>query len=294
MGGSANRVVDSEMRGQLENNCAKNGAATPAIDLVVNVFERTYRRVLAPGWFNALIASQCRSFAQRIVLINNVDDFAAAGRAAESRRAAGEIDACYFVHDQLPAALARAGLAVRDLGRIPHYTDWALVAVTLPGNPWLLHWDADAELVTPGDWVTPAIALMERDARIAVANPSWREDWDERDSREFVGDFALGGGFSDQVFLVRRAEFARPIYGHWSLASWRYPLTHVARIFEARVDAYLRAKQRLRATHRRCVYRHETLLAATGAVGVPRGGRERLAKLRRRLAIHWLRWRDGE
>ncbi|MFN0058773.1 MAG: hypothetical protein ACKVX7_09990 [Planctomycetota bacterium] len=267
---------------------------TPAIDLVVNVFERTYRRVLAPGWFDTLIAAQCRSFAQRVVLINNVDDVAAAGRSAETRRRAGEIDAYYFVRDQLPAALAGVGLSTRDLGRIPHYTDWAVVAVAMPGNPWLVHWDAEAALVAPSDWVTPSIELMERDPRVAVANPSWRADWDERDGREFVGDFALGGGFSDQVFLVRREEFARPIYGHWSLASWRYPLTHVARIFEARVDAYLRATQRLRATHLRCIYRHESRPAATASLGVPRSGRERLAKIRRRLAIHWLRWRNGD
>ena len=226
------------------------------IDLVVNTFERTYRATLAPGVFPRIEADNRRLFARRVALINNVADAADARARADALVARGEIDAFVFVTDRLESALLTCGLTLAELGRIPHYSDCALVAVTLEGSPFLLYWDAEVRLDRPFDWADPAVELMEADRRVFVANPtSWRGEV-EWSTFDHTGAFALSYGFSDAVFLGRRADFARPIYRDRCLISLRYPLSHIAADFEQRVDAHMRRHRRLRATHTGVVYRH--------------------------------------
>jgi len=226
------------------------------IDLVVNSFERTYRQTLAPGVFPGIEVENGRAFARRIALINNVNDAGDARVRAEALLSRGEIDAYIFVADRLERALQLCGLTPAELGRISHYSDCALVAVTLGGAPWLLYWDAEVHLERRYNWVDPAAEFMDEDRRVFAANPvSWRGEvnWSTLDHK---GPFALGYGFSDAVFLGRRSEFARPIYRERCLISLRYPLSHVAADFEQRVDSYMRRHRRLRATHTGVIYHH--------------------------------------
>jgi hypothetical protein len=263
----------------------------PEVDLVVNCFERTYRDVLDGDLLAQIAAANRFAFASRTVLVNNVDDHGDAQRRAQSAMARGAIDRFVFVADRLDDALARTGLTRADLGPVPYFTDWALVAVTLDGPDWMVHWDADARLEDPVEWITSAIALMERDPRVLVANPNWQVANLREFTFETVGDFALGHGFSDQVFLGRRSELGRPIYSSRSLSLLRYPVAHLADIFEARVDAHLRAAGRLRATHRTARYIHDVEM---GTSWPAQSLRERLLAARNHLVIQVLRrlpWR---
>lgn len=263
----------------------------PDVDLVVNCFERTYRAVLGGESLSEIAAENRFAFASRTALINNVEDRADAERLAQAAVARGAIDRFVFVADRLDEALSRTGIAPADLGPVPYFTDWALVAVTLEGPDWMLHWDADARLEQPADWITPAIELMERDPRILVANPNWEFPNLHEFTFETVGDFALGHGFSDQVFLGRRSELGRPIYASRSLSLLRYPVAHLAHIFEARVDAHLRAAGRLRATHRGARYIHGVEM---GTSWPAQSLRERALAARNRAVIKGLRrmpWR---
>ena len=153
--------------------------------------------------------------------------------------------------------------------------------MTLTGPPWVLHWDADVRLREPIDWVTPALVRADVDARIAVANPqSWFPGLAEREALAVSGGLAVGYGFSDQVFLARREDLARPIYRKTAPAAWRGPLSHVAPIFEQRVDAWMRRTGRLRCTVLAATYEHDAEFGA----GYPDGGlrgRARGAVLRR-------------
>lgn len=228
----------------------------PDVELLVNTFERTYRRVLAPGFFDEIEQQNQFRFARRVALIANVDDRGAAAALARQRVEAGEIDAVAWVDEQLPRALELTGLSARDLGDVPFFSDWALVAVTLPGCDWLLHWDADVRLERHGDWVTPSLSLMEGDERLAVANPNWEAPTVHAEGIETRGPFVIGRGFSDQLFLVRRSEFGRAIYSQRCVARLRYPVAHLGHIFEARVDAYMRHNGRLRATYADVRYLH--------------------------------------
>lgn len=255
-------------------------AGTPEVDLVMNCYERTYRDVLAPGVVARVCDQNRFRFAQRTVLVNNVDDADDARERGRRLIEAGEIDRLEFVAEYLDAGLAAAQLRREELGKVPYFTDWALAALVLGGPDLMLHWDAEVQLVAPVDWVTPSIELMTDDSRVLVCNPSWGDDADlARQTSEERGAFALGHGFSDQVFLVRRSELARPIYGDRTLADLRYPVAHLGRIFEARVDSHLRRRGRLRATYRPATWRH---VSTMGVAYPPRTPSETLRYARNR------------
>jgi hypothetical protein len=227
----------------------------PTVDLVVNVFERTYRRALAPGAIAGIVEANRFPFERRVILINNVADRADAQERAQALVDGGEADELHFVDDRLMQALAVAGLRQRELEPLLHYSDGALVAATLPGSPWMLYWDPEARLDQAADWITPALTLMREDARIMIANPSWEPADDhghrpgvEREALATRVGFALGEGFSDQVFLAARADLAAPIYRQRCVVRLSYPGAHKTHVFEARLAAYMRHHQRLRAT----------------------------------------------
>jgi hypothetical protein len=101
------------------------------------------------------------------------------------------------------------------------------------------------------------LARIEADPRLVVGNPNWAADGSaEADALCRQGEFAIGYGFSDQVFLARRSELGRPIYRNVAPASWRYPMAHVEPVFEQRVDAWMRRTGRLRATFLPVTYYH--------------------------------------
>jgi hypothetical protein len=267
-------------------SAAGAAAEPPPVDLVVNCFERSYREVLAPGFFPLIVSHNQFAFARRVALINNVTDPADACRRADELLAADEIDAWRFVADLLPAALARTGLTERDLGKLKHWSDCPLAAITMAGSPWLCYWDADVRLAEPVDWITPTIALMDRDPRLLVGSPAHDMLDLEREAVERVPGFALGYGFSDQCFLARRHALAKPIYGHCCLAGARYPTAHLANIFEQRLDAHMRVNHRLRAVALEAVYVHPpTVDDPYPAVTLA----EKLRRRRNQWICRWLR-----
>lgn len=237
--------------------CAITAADTlPPVDLVVNCFERTYRAVLAPG-FIAKVEDSCRyRFARRVVLINNIEDLAEARRMADERIHSGEIDDYYLVSEMLDAALKATGLKRQKLGLLPFYSNWALVALIVPGSNYMVHYDAEIAMQEPVNWIEPSLRLMRADPRVATAAPMWLREDGSKCFREKSGEFNLGYGFSDQIFLLDRREFARPIYCHWTIASMRYPVSHISPYFEQWVDAYLRVSRRYRATFMGARYIH--------------------------------------
>jgi hypothetical protein len=261
------------------------------VDLCVNCYERTYRSVLTRGFFPALADDHRHPFARRTAIVNNVDDRADAEARARALRDAGELDAWFFVEDHIDAASRATGISAADIARAPYFTDWGLVLVTVPGPDWMLHCDPEVRMQDPCDWVTPSIEIMNRDGRVMIANPRWyaptpRIDTLARSTFEWTDDFALGLGFSDQLFLGRRSELAKPIYGQRCLATRRYPMANVSLSFEARVDAWMRHHDRLRANFLRATYVHPDEIGD----GYPaRRPREKIASLLNRALVAGVR-----
>jgi hypothetical protein len=232
--------------------------SAPDVDLVVNCFERTYRKVLSPGFLRAITEQNLYSFRHVTLLLNNINRPEEARVMAEARLAAGEITQFFFVAEHLDQALAKVGLTRAKLGPLPFYSDWALVALTVPGSDWIVHWDADVHMEQPMDWIMPSLQLIAHNPAIATANPCWKQADTRREERYRVGSFILSYGFTDQVFLLRRSEFARPIYRFWVPISMRFPVSHVGPYFEQWVDAYMRVHSRLRATYLPATFVHAT------------------------------------
>jgi hypothetical protein len=257
------------------------------VDLCVNCYERTYRDVLTPGFIPALAENQANRFARRTAIVNNVEDRADAEQRARRLHETGELDAYFFVEDLIEGALRQVGLSPAAIARAPYFTDWGLVLVTVPGPDWLVHCDPEVRLLQPRDWVTKSIELMDRDKRVMVANPRWyaptpRHETLARSTLEYTDEFSLGLGFSDQLFLGRRSELAAPIYGQRCIATRRYPMANVSRSFEARVDAWMRHHDRLRATFLGATYAHPDTIGG----GYPaRRAREKLDSLVNRALI---------
>lgn len=268
--------------------------AAAAVDLVVNTFERTYRRALVPGAVAAIAQANRHPFARRVVLINNVTDRAHAAHLGQQLVEAGEVDEFRFVEEHVGEALAGVDLTEDELQPLLHYSDAPLVAATMSGSPWMLYWDPEARLLAPADWVGPALELMRRDPRVMVANPSWeaadargRRPGVEREAIATRDGFALGEGFSDQVFLAERRTLAAPIYRQRCIARIAYPAAHKAHVFEARVDAHMRHHARLRATSLAATYTTEGA-DGEGSTYPPHGPAETVRFVRNALMLRAL------
>ena len=245
------------------------------VELSVTVWERTWESALTRAFFARITDSLGRDFDRTTVTINNVRDPASVRARASELIGSGVIDDFVEVSDHLDAALEKTGLSRRELEPLPWYTDHFLVKVCAPGPRWLVHWDTDIVQVRPGDWVTPSIQFLNEHPDVVVAGPGWS---DERSMRSETlrqdGEFNIGYGFTDQIFMVERERFAAPIYDHFTIASWWYPTAHITPIFEQRIDAWMRRKRLPRATYRAVTAVHDERM-----VDQPRG--TRMQRMRR-------------
>src|SRR4051794_34840785 len=169
------------------------GAEIVGVALVVNTYERTYRSVLAPGFFPQVVDSNQRQFDEVVALVNNVDDERDARSRAEALISRGEITSYALVADHIQAALERTGLTGRSLRRHPYLLDYGLVMPHVCTSEWLVGWDAETELETAANWVDPGIELLERYPRLfhtSLAWPAHRADWPGLEGEEIgrIGD----------------------------------------------------------------------------------------------------------
>jgi len=262
------------------------------VELVFNCFERTIGTITRSTVLEDLALAHGHRFARRTLLVNNVDEPERWKRDLDRLVERGMVDRWLFVADALPRALALTGLSPRHLRPREHWSDFALVAVTLPGPSMVCYCDPEITMPVPGDWITPAVELMRHDHRVAVANPRWtptRAPEEKADERS--GEFLLGYGFTDHIFLVRRSELSRPVYRSLvpmalrSPASLRYPTALDSGIFEMRVDAYMRTHRRLRATHCTIQYDHAPPM---GSNYQPRTMAHKLRRLRNHAVVKLL------
>ena len=100
-----------------------------SVDLLVCMYERTYRKVLVPGFFSSIEEQNRRKFTNIIAIINNVDSREEATALAEKLLASGEINRYIFVSDHIDQALKKTGLTHADRGIVANYTNWALAGI---------------------------------------------------------------------------------------------------------------------------------------------------------------------
>ncbi|HEY2981086.1 MAG TPA: hypothetical protein VGJ22_07895, partial [Anaerolineales bacterium] len=107
-------------------------------------------------------------------------------------------------------------------------------------------------------WIAAALDRFGKEPRVKVANLTWNGRYDEAKSESFSEDedFYVGYGFSDQMYLVRTADFqSPPIYHEQHELSARYPV-YGGELFEKRIDSWMRNNQFVRLTYKHASYEH--------------------------------------
>lgn len=230
------------------------------VDCYVDCWEGSYRGLLVPGVLGTRFAMHRYPFARRVLTINNVDNQQAVLALAEAAIMRGECDEYILVADALSIALERCGLHIADIQSVLHFVDFHLVTVATAQADFILHTAGDVQLTQPFDWVSDAVARLKEDEKLLIANPGYAHHpgLAAKEATSFDDPYWVGFGFSDQCFLGATRRLAVPIYNEWNFLSNRYPMTHIGRIFEARIDAYMRNHQLLRLTDSRVEYMHNS------------------------------------
>ena len=237
-----------------------DGRVTPTVTFETKVWEGDFRVVLDERRLQWAVETNCWDFTTRIVYVNNVDDPRRVLRRGRSLVESGVVDDIVLVAEHAGAALSHFGLSKVDLGRGYPYSISELVSLYLSTTDYVLHFAGDTVLGLSYDWMPGALALLGCRSEVAVVNASWTPDISTVEGESFGrdGDFLLGFGFSDQMYLVRTSEFSQPIYGESHVASERYP-EYGGELFEKRVDSWMRNNGRLRATWTGGYYVHKNI-----------------------------------
>jgi len=245
----------------------------PSVAFATSCWERDWRQILLDPEYLASkqIANHCFSFAEKILVINNVQDLEAVLTAATQRIADGVLTRLIVAEEEAPQMLAAFGLKREDFKVGPDAlfyenvnSDWIyynalgpLTAIYGSTSDYLLYLTGDVRLDEPLDWIGKAIQLMEKNPRYKVANPLWngrREEAKREAQARRRGFYVSDSGFSDQLFLVKRADFLAPIYSEIREDAAHFPRGDV---FEKRVFSAMRNRGWLRLTYAKGSYTHE-------------------------------------
>ncbi|MDE3045186.1 MAG: hypothetical protein KGJ02_00870 [Verrucomicrobiota bacterium] len=240
----------------------------PSVTFATSVWEKDWRHVLRPEYLHVQqVRHHCISFAEKLLVINNVNDLPEVKRVAcrliEEGILTRFVVADEVAKEMLPFFQLRRS-DFRSDGSVPdewiYYNALApLSAVYECQSDYLLYLTGDVRLERPIDWVRPALTLMERHLEFKVANPTWNERYREAKRESYRGQgpfFVAKEGFSDQIFLVKREVFRQPIYGEIRSDAGHFPRGDV---FEKRVFSYMKNRGWERITFRRGSYTHENI-----------------------------------
>ena len=230
------------------------------ITFETKVWENDWELVLKTSRLKDLIDRCKHPLDHRVLYINNVKTPTEVEQHAQRLIDDGVIDQFVHVHEHAQAALDFFGLTKEKLGKGYYYSIAELVSIYLTKTKYLLHFSSDSipEKNISAPWLQQGIDLLESRLDVKVYNLTWNRRYQEaiNEAIEQDQDFYYGYGFSDQMYLVRTADFRAPIYEEFHEASKRYP-QYGGELFEKRVDSWMRNNQCIRATHRHASYLHQ-------------------------------------
>lgn len=225
------------------------------------VWEGDYRTALEPSRLEAMITRNQWDFERRLVVINNVERVDVVARRCRRLVRAGVIDDFVVAAELAGAALEGVGLTADELGAGYKYSIAELVALHVSRSELVLHFAGDSMLDAPHDWLGDAVTLLGERDDVAAVNLVWNHRLDQvrAEAEHEDATFCYSrGGFSDQMYLVRTADFRARIYHQQHPASDRYP-TYGGELFEKRVDSWMRTQRRWRAVWTGGSYEHRNI-----------------------------------
>lgn len=228
-----------------------------AVTFETKCYEKDWRDVLDRDWLTSMIHHHGYEFTERILYINNVENFAPVIALAKQRVNEGILTSYVIVEEYASDALSHFEIEKSSFRGGYYYSISELVSLYLAKTNYVLHMSGDSILPVPINWIPAAISKLEQNEMIKVANPTWNFKYDEA-RRESDGEddaFFYGYGFSDQCYLVRTQDFQRPIFNETHPLSERYP-DYGGELFEKRVDAWMRNHAYQRITYKHGSYIH--------------------------------------
>ncbi len=220
----------------------KSDGQAPAVDFSTNCYENDWQIVLGRNYLRGVVDRCAHDFARRRVLINNVKTRPRVEAAARAAVARGDIDEYIFSEDHADAALALLKLDRASLDRAYYYSIAELVSVYLTQADYLLHYKGDCYPKQRGEWIGPALQLLEARGDLVVANLCWNDHFEMAKAESFgeEGDFFVSTAFLTNASSRRCRCFAR-----------RSTTKHIPK----RIDAFLftRASPSRSAVKRTCV-----------------------------------------
>jgi hypothetical protein len=233
------------------------------ITFETKVWENDWEIMLKTHRIKQMIERCHHPFDEKILYINNVGDLDAVKREAD-RLISEQILSKYIVVSQhAEKALEFFSLSKDKLGKGYYYSIAELVSIYLTNTKYLLHFAGDS-IIAPHarkDWLTVGLNTLDSNPQVKVFNLIWNKKYKEaRNEAEFEDqDIFYGNGFSDQMYLIRTADFKDAIYGHYHPDADRYPI-YGGELFEMRVYSWLRHHNYLRATYKHGSYLHQNFI----------------------------------
>ncbi|MDP2226981.1 MAG: hypothetical protein Q8J78_05855 [Moraxellaceae bacterium] len=229
----------------------------PTVTFETKVWEGDYEIILGTNRLQKMIDRNCHAFERRLIYINNVNDYAKVSDLCRKKVDEGIIDDFVVVKDHAEEALDFFGLTQEDFGKGYVYSIAELVSIYLCKTEYLLHFAGDSCLAKPYHWMGDTLALMAKSPEIKVATLVWNSRLDQVRRESFREDetFCHCYGFSDQMYLVRAADFRQRIYEESHPFSDRYP-KYGGELFEKRVDSWMRNHDYRRVVWKHGYYRH--------------------------------------
>lgn len=215
------------------------------------VYEKDWKQILLDKDYleKKQISNHLFPFDQKVVVINNIQDYEPVIEVCQKKVDQGLLTDFVIVKDRVQEVLEFFGLkksSFTSYDSTIKSDDWIfnnsiapLTAIYSCKTDYLLYHTGDAFLAKPVSWIEKAIELLEKKEKFKVANLSWNENYQEveKESYKRKKDFFLAKrGFSDQLFLVKREDFQKPIYGSLRKEAAHYPW---GELFEKRVFSHM-------------------------------------------------------
>ncbi len=241
-----------------------NGMTCPTVAFATTVWEKDWRPILlGPSYLKVQqIENHCFDFAEKILIINNVDNLDEVIKAARKKIDEGVITSFHIANEEV---LSFFDLKRSDFRPDPGiHSDWVyynalgpLAALYYANTDYLLYLTGDVYLPKRVDWIPKTIRRMEKSEKLKVANLVWNENYNEAKKESYKQEwnfFLAKEGFSDQMFLVKRSDFVKPLYNEIHKTSGHFPRGDV---FEKRAYSAMKYRGWERLIYRKGFYIHE-------------------------------------
>lgn len=231
-----------------------------SLTFATSVWENDWEYLLKTDRLERAIARCGDLVTHKTLIITNVLNPIRVAACAERLVQRKIIDRYHFADDHADEALKALGVS-RESTKIGYYYSIAdYVSIYQCHTKYLLQFKGDSWVAkdAPRAWLAEGLQILQTHPQVKVFNLIWNFNEAEARAESFASDDRVyfGFGFSDQMYLVRSADFKAPIYGESNPESERYPL-YGGQLFEKRVDSWMRNHRFWRATSRHGSYLHK-------------------------------------